>query len=227
MDRPSLSLMICLLLMVLILQNGKTTAWVNHNPQRRMSTAIGMSCSTTRHEFLVSSGFMFGGFLWNVPAADAAASNYKQERGSADKGLCGCPGQPMKKSCWSTEDTQGRRIERWLPPSDRRQEAIVHDVEAVMELYPQEGQYSVDGGGWIQAEKNISGSNGGAIYLRYLFTSKIFKYKDDLEFVVNTEGKVSIRTASQNAGFDYDVNATRINYIAKLLEKRGWQVTFV
>jgi hypothetical protein len=59
-----------------------------------------------------------------LPSAAAAAPPkpppmYLKTQGSADIPLSPCPGQPLKKNCWSTEDTQGRRLARWVPPSSR------------------------------------------------------------------------------------------------------------
>lgn len=161
-----------------------------------------------------------------VQPANAASS--KKELGSAEKGLSGCPGQPVKKSCWSSEDKQGRKIKPWQPPSSiaGKQQAIVQSIEETINEYPQRGQNDVDKGGWKQVENYISTTNG-ATYIRYEFTSGKFKYIDDLEFIIYKDGKISIRTASRNGGFDYNVNATRINYIAKLLEKKGWTVKLV
>jgi len=95
-----------------------------------------------------------------------------------------------------------------------------------MAEYPQEGQNDVDRGGWIQAERQTD-SEGKATYLRYEFTSGKFKYIDELELLVDASGKTSVRTSSRSAGFDYNVNATRLNYIQKILEKKGWKVKYV
>ena len=93
--------------------------------------------------------------------------------------------------------------------------------------YPQEGQNDVDRGGWIRAERITDGRRG--TYLRYEFTSGKFQYLDELELMVDARGKVSVRTASRSAGFDYKVNATRLlkDWIQRALQRQGWEVTFV
>lgn len=151
---------------------------------------------------------------------------YIQERGSLESGLGPCPGQPMKKSCWSSEDTEGRRVDRMEPPASIKGDAvaIAKELEETMTAYPQEGQNDVDRGGWEQAERK---TDGKATYLRYEFTSGKFKYIDELELLVDASAKVSVRTASRSAGFDYNVNATRLNFIQKALEKKGWKVKLV
>ncbi|CAB9519983.1 Protein of unknown function (DUF1499) [Seminavis robusta] len=188
-------------------------------------------CRTTRKDFFIALGTTFGAFS-AVPGITLAAPPkkvppYIQERGSLESGLGPCPGQPMKKCCWSTEDTEGRRVERWVPPTPLQgnPEAIAKVLEDTMAAYPQEGQNDVDKGGWQQAERNTDGK--GSTYLRYEFTSGKFKYIDELELLVESTGKISVRTSSRSAGFDYNVNSTRLNYIQLALENEGWKVKLV
>ena len=172
--------------------------------------------------------------LFGLPSGSAGAAplkkvpQYIQERGSLEGGLGPCPGQPVRKSCWSSEDTENRRVVRWEPPTGIKgnSKAIAKELEEIMALYPQEGQNDVDRGGWEQAARETD-KNAQATYLRYEFTSGRFKYIDELELLVDASGKVSVRTASRSAGFDYNVNSTRLNYIQKMLKKKGWAVTMV
>jgi hypothetical protein len=164
--------------------------------------------------------------------AEAAAPKkdppYLAERGSEIIPLSPCNGQPVKKSCWSTEDQGGRRMQRWTPPSDLKDTAsVVKALEETVATYPQDGQADIDKGGWKLAERK-EGSKG-VTYIRYEFTSGRFKYVDDLELRVSASGDgsptvVCTRSASQNGGFDYDVNKTRLNYIANALKQKGWDV---
>ena len=193
-----------------------------------------VTTTTTGKEFWIQAGTSLGvlGIVslpeFAIAAPPKKVPTYIQERGSLESGLGPCPGQPAKKCCWSTEDTQGRRVQRWEAPAGMQgnPKAIAKELEAVMAAYPQEGQNDVDRGGWIQADRQTD-SDGKATYLRYEFTSGKFKYIDELELLVDASGKVSVRTSSRSAGFDYNVNGTRLNYIQKALEKKGWKVKLV
>lgn len=191
-----------------------------------------VSSVATRKEFWKQAGTSLGLLgVFSLPDPAIAAPpkkvpNYLQERGSLEAGLSPCPGQPAKKCCWSTEDTQGRRVQRWEVPTaiEGNAKAIVKELEEVMAAYPQEGQNDVDRGGWIQGDKQ---TDGKGTYLRYEFTSGKFKYIDELELLVDAAGKVSVRTSSRSAGFDYGVNASRLNYVQKALQKKEWKVKLV
>jgi Protein of unknown function (DUF1499) len=218
------------LLCIIILLN-RANAW-SGSQWRNMPARSLDNLQNTRTDILVTLGAAALGILIAPTRALAVPPKksppYVQERGSLESGLSPCPGQPMKKSCWSSEDIEGRRVERWVPPASLQGKvgAITAALEATMATYPQEGQNDVDRGGWIQAELNTDG-NGGT-YLRYEFTSGKFKYIDELELLVDGKtGKVSVRTASRSAGFDYNVNATRLNFIQKALQKQGWKVVLV
>ena len=102
--------------------------------------------------------------------------------------------------------------------------SIFTELEETIRAYPQEGQSDVDKGGWKLAERATSSADGSVRYLRYEFTSGRFKYLDDLEIRVDTNGKVCTRSASREGGFDYYVNKQRLNDIASLLSKKGWAV---
>lgn len=223
----------CSLFFFLLLNNNIRDAksWTITTLSEQKSTSHSSTAQGNRKEFLVQAGIAVAclvGAPWDV---QAAASNkkippYIQERGSLESGLGPCPGQPMKKSCWSSEDNESRKVERWEAPASIKGDslAIAKELEETMSLYPKEGQNDVDRGGWTLAERNTEGK---ATYLRYEFTSGKFKYIDELELLVDSTGKVSVRTASRNAGFDYNVNATRLNYIQKALAKKGWKVKMV
>ncbi len=157
-------------------------------------------------------------------AAPPKQPKYVVERGSDTKSLSPCNGQPAKNNCWSTEDKGSRILTAWVPPSNLKgAESIFRDLQQTISEYPQSGQSNVDGGGWTLAEEKIGNS---VWYARYEFTSLRFKYIDDLEVRVdaNNGEKISIRSSSRDGGFDYGVNASRLNYIASSLEKKGWTV---
>jgi len=142
--------------------------------------------------------------------------------------LCICAFQPTQ--CFSSTKLR-RRVQRWEAPVNIQgnARAIAHELEQVMNEYPQEGQNDVDKGGWVQADRRQTddGKEATRTYMRYEFTSGKFKYIDELELLVDATGKVSVRTSSRSAGFDYNVNATRLNYIQKVLQKKGWKVAMV
>ena len=218
-------------------------AWTNNNASNeRISehhlqkfsflVSIITPSTATRKAFWNQAGAslgILGGAVLVVPeGAVAKSQTYLKERGSLESGLRGCPGQPAKKCCWSTEDTQGRRIQRWEAPFEIQgnAKAIAKQLEDAMAEYPQQGQNDVDRGGWVFADKQTDNS-GQATYLRYEFTSGKLKYVDELELLVDSSGNVSVRTSSRSAGFDYNVNATRLNYMQKALQKKGWTIKLV
>ena len=182
-----------------------------------------------RKEFLSQFGTATGWAILLAPnianAAPPKQPKYVMERGSETKALSPCNGQPAKNNCWSTEDKGSRILVPWVPPSNLKgAESIFRDLQQTISEYPQTGQDNVDGGGWILAEEKIDNS---VWYARYEFTSLRFKYVDDLEVRVdgnNSGEKISIRSSSRDGGFDYGVNASRLNYIASCLQKKGWTV---
>lgn len=160
-----------------------------------------------------------------APTTNKKVPKYVAEHGSDTKLLSPCNGQPVKQNCWSTEDLGSRKLEPWVPPSRLGSaDVIFQELQSTISQYPQSGQDNVDGGGWKLAEERFS---SGAHYARYEFTSGRFKYIDDFEIRVNANGSVSARSSSRDGGFDYGVNASRINYISSALQKQGWSVTLL
>jgi len=105
---------------VLSKATGTATAWTSSNrpviPQRSIKSLPAKSSATTRTNFLNTLLIGTGGILLAKPMPATAEPpkkmpTYLKERGSLETGLGPCPGQPAKKCCWSTEDTQGRRCE--------------------------------------------------------------------------------------------------------------------
>lgn len=188
-------------------------------------------------KFAKSAGYGWLVVLGTTTKADVAVAaptkkipKHVAERGSENKPLNQCFGQPVKKNCWSTEDVGSRKLEPWVPPSDLvtkgGSDAIFRDLQKTMQEYPQAGQGNIDGGGWNIAEDTYSKDNG-VHYTRYEFTSLRFKYVDDVEIRVDANGNVSARSSSRDGGFDVGVNAARMNYISSALEKKGWKVTLL
>lgn len=111
-----------------------------------------------------------------------------------------------------------------LPPigpwvSGKSSEAALKDVLDVVQGYPKTGQNGIDGRGWQIAEQQ-AGSN----YLRVEYTSKIFKFVDDLEFKVGSDGTVSVRSSSRVGESDLGVNTKRVEYFEAALKEKGWKI---
>ena len=225
------------LISTLLLQAAISLLFIHSAAQAWSNDAGRTGPTTTRKDFLQVS--LLGGTTMNTAASvstlllsnpspsNASTPKYLTERSSEDRPLSTCPGQPVKKNCWSTNDDGGRRFEPWLAPLDlskKGSEAIMQEIEDTIATYPQGGQNSIDGGGWKVAQR---GNSDGVYYVRYEFTSMRFKYIDDLEIRVGNNGVMSVRSASREGGFDYGVNATRLNYIASLLKQKGWSVSMI
>ncbi|MCH8498524.1 MAG: DUF1499 domain-containing protein [Marinobacter sp.] len=58
-------------------------------------------------------------------------------------------------------------------------------------------------------------------YLRFVATSKMMRYKDDLELLHRGDGQVQIRSASRVGYRDFGVNAERIEQLTGHLKARG------
>uniref|UniRef100_A0A7S1BZD9 DUF1499 domain-containing protein n=1 Tax=Corethron hystrix TaxID=216773 RepID=A0A7S1BZD9_9STRA len=211
---------------------ASSVAWNIVSSTSHQNNSIGQgNCKhcKNREDFIVDLVGATSFLWWSLnPESAVAAPSSTRERGNAVDGLSDCPGQPVKKSCWSTEDRGGRRLKRWTPPVDlldakSPRDAVLKDLVEVVDQYPQKGQKDVDAGGWKMALAPDT-SSSGAVYLSYEFTSGKFRYVDDLEFLVDVDGKVSVRSASRSGGFDFGVNAARLNYIMKTLQKKGWNI---
>jgi uncharacterized protein (DUF1499 family) len=226
-----MSIMKILIFLVATQQTHSSYAWNNNAPKFSRRKAL---VDFTNAVFTTTTGLLLLAPCL-LPSAAAAAPPkpppmYLKTQGSADIPLSPCPGQPLKKNCWSTEDTQSRRLARWVPPPNRASAvAILQDIESVINSYPQEGQADVDKGGWKLADRQTNVN--GVTYLRYEFTSGRFQYVDDLEIRVAEDKKsvvqISVRTASREGGYDFGVNAARIDFIQAALQEKGWTVQMV
>jgi uncharacterized protein (DUF1499 family) len=221
-----------LLFLVATQQTHSAFAWNSNAPKLTRRKAL---VEFTSAFFATSTGLVLAAPVLLPNAAAAAPPKpppiYLKTQGSADIPLSACPGQPLKKNCWSTEDEEGRELTPWIPPSSRSSAvAILEDIEGVINAYPQEGQNGTDKGGWKLADRQTNAANG-VTYLRYEFKSGRFGYIDDLEIRVTDDKKyvvqIQVRTASREGGYDFGVNASRIDYIQAALEKKGWKVQMV
>ena len=224
-------------ILLFLVATQQTHSWSNNAPKINRRKAL---VDFTSAVFTTTTGLLLLAPTL-LPSAAAAAPPkpppmYLKTQGSADIPLSPCPCQPLKKNCWSTEDTQSRRLARWVPPPNRSSaDAILQDIESVINSYPQKGQNVVDKGGWKLADRQKNDANG-VTYLRYEFVSGRFGYMDDLEIRVVDDKKsgggdgvvqISVRTASREGGYDFNVNAVRIDFIQAALQEKGWTVQMV
>ncbi|CAE7193149.1 kif19 [Symbiodinium necroappetens] len=132
--------------------------------------------------------------------------------------LKGCGYGP---NCFSTTgDPEDPQITTLLQPWKIPDGASVADASAQLEetvrAYPP-GQQKVDGGGF-QVVK--AGSDG---YLYAQFESLKKGKIDDVEFAINKDGTVQVRSSGRiGLKADYGSNAKRLNYISEQLRAKGW-----
>jgi uncharacterized protein (DUF1499 family) len=227
------------ILLFLVATQQTHSAFIRNNNATKITRRKALMEFTSAFFTTATTGMLLSAPVLLPNAAAAAPPKpppmYLKTQGSADIPLSPCPGQPLKKNCWSTEDKEGRELARWVPPSTRSSAtAILKDIEAVINSYPQEGQNGTDKGGWKLADRQMNAASG-VTYLRYEFKSGRFGYIDDLEIRVAEDKKsggdgvveISVRTASREGGYDFGVNASRIDYIQAALQKKGWTVQIV
>ena len=136
-------------------------------------------------------------------------------------GLRGCDGKP---NCFSTtgdfnlEDRiqtgVDTLIQPWKPPADDA--APFKTLVQTIKAYPP-GQGFVDGGGF-----NVVKETDNYIYVQYEALKK--GYIDDVEWLLNKNGLVTLRSSSRVGTTDFGVNGKRLNYIADALRSKGWTI---
>mmetsp|Transcript_1227 Transcript_1227/g.2369 ORF Transcript_1227/g.2369 Transcript_1227/m.2369 type:complete len:183 (-) Transcript_1227:245-793(-) len=115
----------------------------------------------------------------------------------------------------------------WKPPSGTSSSDAVASLKSVLEAYPQEGQASVDGGGWKLVEDTSSylrlefRSSGKGNFAKFLNGGKPFV--DDLEIALDNNG-AKFKSASRAGDSDFGVNGKRVEFIKKGLVSKGWVV---
>jgi hypothetical protein len=183
------------------------------------TTALTMSAmdSTKAHQGFVSRSFAVKSrksFLLGSVQIGALAVLGNPLASRADLPPC----KPLADNCRSSSG--GGDLERFpvWRPGKSASVAWADAIEAI-EAYPQQGQGSVDGGGW----KIVGREEGSYVHVEY--TSKIFRFVDDLELSVETDEKgtkVCIKSSSRVGDSDLGVNSKRVLYIAKMLKAKGW-----
>ena len=122
------------------------------------------------------------------------------------------------KNCIRTE---------WTPPSGFSKDEIISSLRKVLDSYPQQGQQSVDLGGWQIAEDFSNGAatarvefkSGIGNFAKFLNGGKPFV--DDLKLELG-DGVVQVKSASRVGDSDFGVNQKRLNYLVAKLREEGW-----
>ena len=85
------------------------------------------------------------------------------------------------------------------------------------------GQGNIDGGGF----KIITADKANRYYY-VQYESLKRGYRDDLEIAVNPDdGIIQCKSSSRVGYLDYTVNSKRLNYIAKELQKKGFDAPLI
>lgn len=103
----------------------------------------------------------------------------------------------------------------WRAPAGVPPAEAFKQLEEVLRAYPP-GQQNVDGGGF-----RILTAADGYIYAQFESLKK--GRLDDVEFAVNKDGSVQVRSAGRTGlKADYGSNARRLNYLSAQLRAKGW-----
>jgi len=94
----------------------------------------------------------------------------------------------------------------------------------------QEGQNDVDKGGWTIVSEDLIGTGKAAVeyksgignFSKFLNGGKPFV--DDLKVEIQDDGVVQVRSASRVGDSDFKVNQKRLQFLAKALKAKGWDV---
>ena len=114
----------------------------------------------------------------------------------------------------------------WTPPSGMDKDAAIASLRKALESYPQEGQNSVDLGGWTVVDDFADGSgrvefkSGIGNFAKFFNGGKPFI--DDLKFEVAENGVVAVRSSSRVGDSDLGVNQKRLNFLVSKLREAGW-----
>lgn len=119
-------------------------------------------------------------------------------------------------NCFSTSGDEIHRIDLWKPKAGSN--AMKELVETI-KAYPP-GQSRVDKGGF-----SIITSKPDYLYVQ--FESMKHGFIDDVEFAVNKNSEVQVRSSSRIGGLDLGVNAKRLNWISADLREKGWKAPVI
>ncbi len=115
-------------------------------------------------------------------------------------------------NCFSTSGDEIHRIDLWKPKPGNN---AMKDLTETIKAYPP-GQSRVDKGGF-----SIVTSKPDYLYVQ--FESMKHGFIDDVEFAVNKNNEVQVRSSSRIGGLDLGVNAKRLNWISADLRGKGWK----
>lgn len=147
-----------------------------------------------RKLFLVAAFTIFA--LFGLSMTSARPTNLGVNQGQGENKLAECPESPNCVSTQTENDTQ--RMDCWTYEGD--QAAAINKIKQIVA-----GQFSRA----KPFEENES-------YLAYEFTSLVFRFVDDVEFLVDDEAKlVHFRSASRVGHSDLGVNRRRMMKISK------------
>ncbi|MCC5948651.1 MAG: DUF1499 domain-containing protein [Nitriliruptoraceae bacterium] len=108
--------------------------------------------------------------------------------------LSPCPSSPNCVSSQASPDDGEHHIEAISVPGGRDESAIVDAIVGVLE----------------QAPRTRIAVRDGA-YVHAIATSKVFRFKDDVEFLVDAAGgRIDVRSASRVGQSDLGVNRKRV-----------------
>ena len=113
--------------------------------------------------------------------------------------------------CFSTSGDNEHQLKLWRPKAGSN---AMSELLETVKVYPP-FQARVDGGGF----KIITASSD---YLYVQFESLRKGFIDDVEFAVNEDGGVQVRSSSRLGFLDLGVNAKRLNWISASLREKGW-----
>jgi len=127
-------------------------------------------------------------------------------QGNSKLATCG-----FEPHCFSTSGDADHLLKLWRPKVASN--PMVELLETV-KAYPP-FQARIDGGGFkiLTADAN---------YLYVQFESLRKGFVDDVEFAVNKDGGVQVRSSSRLGFLDLGVNAKRLNWISARLRDKGW-----
>jgi len=131
-------------------------------------------------------------------ASKSVMSNRPHDLGATDGRLAGCPESP---NCVSTEATDDEHSIAPLKYKGTAAAALAK-LTSVIEAIPRTVIVSSE-----------------ASYLHVEFTTRIFRYTDDVEFQINAEeNTIQIRSASRTGYSDLGANRTRVEAIRAAFE---------
>lgn len=102
-------------------------------------------------------------------------------------------------------------------------------VKEVLSDYPQEGQNDADKGGWTIVSEDLAGAGTASVeyrsglgnFAKFLNGGKPFV--DDVQLEI-ANGVVQVRSSSRVGESDFKVNQKRLQFLAKALRAKGWDV---